>query len=350
MYRDVMCRGGIPTPEFAKAITFGLRSKGYVEDVAAMLQKYPFMNEYWEKDKRPDFEKIELPMYMVASWTSGVHVYGTLRAWNLIASKEKWLRVHNTQEWPDQQTPKYRDELRKFFDYYLKGIENDWVKTPKVRVCLHDPTGVDIVDHEIDGMPAASTKYERLYLDCGNMSLGSTPSLESSHASYSADGGETLQFRIKLDRDVNLCGYFKARIFMSTNRGDNIDLFMYVNKEDSMGVTRYFETLGCDFTGASARLRVSHRKVTNDAIYDFCHDTNNAQLLSEGEVTEIETVFWPMGMVCRKGEALVLTISPNNMRKLEFPAPPVKTINQGDHTVHSGGEYHSYIDIPAIDL
>jgi len=349
-YRDDICRGGIPTPEFCNGIKFMLRYNNAIEDLAAMLEKYPAVNDYWEKEKRPDFSSIDIPTYIVGSWCSNVHVYGTFRAWNMIASREKWLRVHTTQEWRDQQTPLYRDELRDFFDCYLYGKTNDWKDTPQVRVSLYDPTGTDIVDRKIDAFPVSDTEYRKLYLDCGGQTLSETVPQNAGVVSYSTTENGEVEFRIKFQREVYLCGYCKAYLYVSADKGGDMDLFMYVTKEDSIGVAYRPKVLGVDYCGAEARLRVSRRKIEKNELYDFCHTTDDIQILKENEIVKIETVFWPMGMVWRKGETLVLTVSHNSKRKLEFPAPPVKTINEGIHSIYSGGEHQSYIEIPEIKL
>lgn len=46
------------------------------------------------------------------------------------------LRIHSKQEWSDLYAPENVDDLQKFFDYYLKGVKNDWTHTPTVRVSL----------------------------------------------------------------------------------------------------------------------------------------------------------------------------------------------------------------------
>lgn len=46
------------------------------------------------------------------------------------------LRVHATNEWHDLYLKSTTDELQKFFDYYLKGQNNDWKQTAPVRVCF----------------------------------------------------------------------------------------------------------------------------------------------------------------------------------------------------------------------
>lgn len=42
------------------------------------------------------------------------------------AAREKWLRIHNSQERPGQYQPENTADLLKFYDYYCKGIDNGW--------------------------------------------------------------------------------------------------------------------------------------------------------------------------------------------------------------------------------
>lgn len=64
-----------------------------------MAYKYALKNSFWKRF-RPQVEKIDCPIYMVSSWTNALHVNGTFSAWQKIGSAEKWLRVHNSHEWP----------------------------------------------------------------------------------------------------------------------------------------------------------------------------------------------------------------------------------------------------------
>jgi hypothetical protein len=59
------------------------------EDVLAMLEKYPLMNEYWE-DKRARITQIQVPAYILASYSTGLHTVGSFRGYEDIASKDKW--------------------------------------------------------------------------------------------------------------------------------------------------------------------------------------------------------------------------------------------------------------------
>lgn len=368
-YRDQVCRGGIPSGGFFDELVNMLRVPNGIEDIHAMLDRYPCINEYWDTEKRVNFDKIEIPMYLVASWTSNVHPYGTLRAWNRIPSKEKWLRIHNTQEWPDQQTPKYRDELRDFYNHYLKGIDNGWEDTPRVRLSLLDPMGPDVVDFAVEDFPIPGTEYRKLYLDAEAKSLSYEPQSRENSASYHCreltteavdpfsktyytevvkEGDGLTQFRITFKEDMTLCGYFLAHLFMSTDESNDMDMFLYVSKEDSLGVAEYPIVLGVNFMGAEARLRLSDRKVICRDLFDWKHAHDGEDLFSPGQIVEFETIFWPLGMIWRKGETLVLTVSSRELQLFEIPVPPIKTRNKGNHTIYTGGRYDSYLEIPVM--
>lgn len=46
------------------------------------------------------------------------------------------LRVHSKQEWSDLYSDESTQDLRKFFDYFTKGVKNGWPSTAPVRVSL----------------------------------------------------------------------------------------------------------------------------------------------------------------------------------------------------------------------
>lgn len=37
----------------------------------------------------------------MASYSNTLHTMGTFRQWRKINIEDKWLRIHNIQEWPD---------------------------------------------------------------------------------------------------------------------------------------------------------------------------------------------------------------------------------------------------------
>jgi predicted acyl esterase len=69
-------RGGIPNPEFQERILGVCAPVGRTEDVGEMVRAYPFWNQYWE-DRRARCDKIDIPMYVVASWANALNTRGT---------------------------------------------------------------------------------------------------------------------------------------------------------------------------------------------------------------------------------------------------------------------------------
>jgi uncharacterized protein len=57
--------------------------------MVAMLGKYPHMNEYWE-DKRARIEDIDIPAYILASYSSAIHTVGSCRGFEDMKHDKKW--------------------------------------------------------------------------------------------------------------------------------------------------------------------------------------------------------------------------------------------------------------------
>ena len=101
-YRNSFNRGGRPhIPKFHNMITGGMVGRGGAEDVFAMTAKRPFFDDYWE-EKRIAIENIEdIPLYVLASYSTMLHSYGSFAVFQEAKSKDKWLRVHPYQECKD---------------------------------------------------------------------------------------------------------------------------------------------------------------------------------------------------------------------------------------------------------
>ncbi len=130
-HREVATRGGVKMPEFVKMLSdsFASTEQGGIEDVIGMMNEVETTNAWWA-DKEAELEKIDVPAYIVASYTNPIHTYGTLEGYRRISSKEKWLRIHNTGEWDDYYHKGHTQELRRFFDRYLKGEDNGGSRRP----------------------------------------------------------------------------------------------------------------------------------------------------------------------------------------------------------------------------
>lgn len=230
-YRESGTRGGIPTPEFPEMIAETFSSAhGMLEDQPRMIVEKPFLCDYW-LDKAARVENIDIPAYVVASYTNSVHTHGTFAGYRRMASKEKWLRVHNTNEWFDYYTPENVDDLRRFFDHYLKGMDNGWEKTPKVRLSVLNPGGRDIVGRAEDEFPLARTVYRKLYLSAADSTLqASLPQQEITDIYQSAAKDNKVTYRYRMDKPTEITGYMKLHLWVSAPDHDDMDLAVRVEK------------------------------------------------------------------------------------------------------------------------
>ena len=311
-YREVATRGGVMMPEFVKMLSdsFASTENGGVEDVIAMMNSQPTWNPYWE-DKEAELEKIHVPAYVVASYTNPIHTYGSLKGYRRISSKEKWLRIHNTGEWDDYYNKEHTEELRKFFDRYLKGEENGWESTPRVRVSILNPGGEDIVNRVEEDWPIPRTRYRKLYLNAEENSLQPGPAAGESWGQYDSDRKKSgVSFSMKMPEDTEICGYMKLRLWVEALDHDDMDLCVKLEKRRPSGL-KYKYTLGPGMdTAAKGYIRVSLRALDEGRSTEENPRQSMAkeEKLRPGQIVPVDILIWPMGLKFKKGDILRITV------------------------------------------
>lgn len=387
-YRESGTRGGIPAPEFPEMIAETFASAhGMLEDQPRMIVERPFMCDYWE-DKAARVENIEIPAYVVASYTNSVHTHGSFAGFRRMASKEKWLRVHNTSEWFDYYTPENVEDLRRFFDHYLKGIDNGWEQTPRVRLSVLNPGGTDIVGRAEEDFPLARTQYHKLYLSAADSALLTSLPADQAVSEYQSDSARhEVTYRYRMERPTEITGYMKLHLWVSAPDHDDMDLAVRVEKLSRDGQPLPDRT--GNLIAATGLMRVSMRQLDEarsteaEPYYTFTTE----QKLKPGEIVPVEIEIWPMGLYFDEGEILQLTVGayqpanaaiPFGSASISVPrdgftympgqpvemmtvggnatqcADPAEVVvspathNAGRHRIYTGGEYDSYLYVPVI--
>lgn len=386
-FREVGNRGGIPATAFAETILATFSGTGLVEDQPLMASKDQTRTPYW-LDKEAALARIDVPAYVVASWTNGSHTHGTFRGFRGIASTDKWLRVHNSQEWQDYHTPANVEELRRFFDHYLKGAANGWESTPRIRLSVLDPGGTDTVGRVEQEFPLARTEFRPLYLTATG-TLDPAPSAQGGEFAYPA-AGQGITFTTTFDQETELTGYLSLRLWVEARGADDMELAISVDKLSAAGQP-YEPPMMVTWT-ATGFQRVSQRRLdeSRSTPSEPLLTNTDEQLLSAGEIVPVDIAIWPMGMRYRRGERLRLTVAPNTPPpgaiELGFGVAPivlptdggtylpgthVPTVtlggskalpdfiaqqrspaplnrNRGTHVVHVGGKYDSRLLVPVV--
>jgi len=354
-YRNSIFIGGIPETGFVSMFIQRQCGAGYVDDISSMMHRYPLMNAYWD-DKRARVENIQIPAYVVASYTS-IHTLGTFDGYRRIRSTNKWLRVHNTIEWPDYYSPKNLEDLRCFFDRYLKGIRNGWEFTPRVRLSILDPGGTDQINCPEKEWPVERAQFQKLFLDASADTLSPKPVKKESSIRYkSQDEKGKVTFAIRFSKETEITGYMKLRLWVETDGADDMDMFAVVQKLDERGNHLPISVLGFPHPGARGQLRVSHREL------DEARSTPSEpylthrceQLLSPGEIVPVDIGIWPISMLWHAGQQLQVVISGYTSSWMDIAMPGNGSIfryelhNRGDHIIHTGGRFDAHLLVPFI--
>lgn len=368
-YRDTTVLGGIPDLDFACFIRDKMFGHTQVVDIEAMVKEHPLFDEYWQ-DCCPEVSRIEVPTYVVASYTNALHAAGTIRGWYELTAP-KWLRIHNTQEWPDFYAPENVEDLRRFFDRYLKEIENGWEETPQVRLSILDPGHKDTVNRVEDAFPPNDTSAHELFLNAKTGTLEDSAPTAPAAVSYAPrDKHPTASFDWVLDRDIEVFGAPLVTLYTSVEGAEDMDVHVWIEKLDRRGRRVFHQVtdlgfplgrwwmpklfkLGAKpvapaiFRGAHGRIRASRRGLDETAhpYLPRLALTKETPLPNDGPV-ELQIPLTPIGMRWHSGETLRLNVSGLSPLPLLLPGLPEPKPSVGDlHHIHTGGTFNARLNL-----
>lgn len=366
MYRELAFHGGIPDTGFYRFWYQGIVQRwpnnNQIEDLVSNQQNHPLFGSYWQHKQAP-LSNIQIPMFVCASWsTQGLHNRGTFEGFKQASSKQKWLFIHGRKEWETYYARESLEAQRQFFDYFLKGIDNDWTERPRVMYAVRDAFYKGERRSASD-WPIPETAYEALYLDASNQQLSMNEPTQISQISYDSEavdsGKDELRFNYTFKQDAELTGNMKLKLWVSTDQSDDMDLFAGIKKLDRHGNEVYFPDFNHIEDGqvATGWLRVSHRKLDPDksTIAQPWHSHDELQKLQPKEIVPVEIELLPSGTQFNKGESLEVVVKASEVVKGNS-TPGLSTryehnelLNKGQHTIYSGGQYDSHLIIPVIN-
>jgi putative CocE/NonD family hydrolase len=359
-YRDIYTGERTTGPATLSPEQLAGNRADYVQDVLA----HPLNDSYYA-ERTPDLSRVDLPALVVANWGGlGLHLRGTIRGWMGIASDQKWLKVQSGSYFHTFLQPKNVALQRRFFDRYLKGIDNGWDSEPRVEVEVRAP--VDTVKRVARGdtWPLPATQWTRLFLDAARNALAADPPSEAASASYPALSQGVTFSTSAFPHDVEIVGPVKAKLFVSSTTPD-MDIFATVCAFDTDGKEMTFIAAPEPKAPVTqAWLRVSQRKLdpqrSTEYLPFYPHDER--QPLVPGEIYEVDLEIWPMGLALPAGSRLTLTIQGKDFERPGATGPlrgvawftHDDTVDRppelfaGTNTLHTGGARQSYLLLPIL--
>ena len=355
-YRDNAFHGGIPETNFRmNAYTNGLedmRNKkfGLTENYAVMLRRHPLFDSYWWP-KAANLQSIKVPALICATYSAqGNHSRGSFEGFMDIGSADKWMVAHGRVEWPTYYDPESTALQLKFFDRYLKGIDNGMKNEPRVRYDVRKTRDEYTVRYAKD-WPLPDTQYASWYLNAGDHTLQAKPLKDAATASYASDKGESTHFDMKFTRDTTLVGHMALRLWISAEQADDMDLYVGLRKFDPNGEEVYFVGFGGNPNDIVTRgwLRVSAREKDEKRSTPWRPFLKHTQVqkVKPGEIVPVDIEILPSGTLFEKGSTVRLVIQGADI----VPNPVLRhdaSVNKGPHTVHTGGLYESRLLVPVV--
>ncbi|MGE5524643.1 MAG: CocE/NonD family hydrolase [Rhodospirillaceae bacterium] len=333
------------------------------------------------RGSQADWEKIEVPFFSVGNWTGfGLHLRGNTEAYMLSKSPHKKLRMHTGSHVHPFYTEEGRRDQLRFFDHWLKGIDNGVMQEPPVKLAIRH--GADKFEWRYENeWPLARTQWTRLYFDLSDPAPAGAPQTgklvssnpaKTSSSTYPATGlgtmgstsaasAQVMGGGIKpgmgvaletapLSEDLEVTGPLAAVLWVSSSTED-MDLFLTLRNFDPDG-DEVLETgqQGTPVPVAKGWLRVSHRELdpARSLPYRPYHKHQRRLYLEPGEIVEVHVEIWPTSMVFKKGHRIRLDVQPRDGFGSQSYMHYHADYNAGTNTLYAGGERESYLLLPVI--
>jgi len=278
-------------------------------DLGALVREH-HLDDDWHRARSADWAAVRVPFLSAANWGGqGLHPRGNFEAFTEAASTEKWLEVHGLEHWTHFYTDYGVELQRRFFDHFLKGVDNGWDRSARVRLNVRRPGEVFELREENE-WPLARTAWTRVYLDATTMGLRTSVSGAGDEVSYDPLG-DGVSFALPVSaEEVEITGPLSARLYVASST-EEADLFVVLRLLDPAGDEVTFQgALDPNTPIAQGWLRASHRALdpSRTLPYRPYHTHDREEPLVPGEIVEVEVEIWPTCVVVPPGYQVVLDV------------------------------------------
>jgi hypothetical protein len=338
---------------------------------------------------RPEVEKATAPVWIVGPQTGVViHQLGSSETF-IHSTGARAKKFDFVDAWfPHSYKASTITEHMRFFDHWLKGLDNGAMDGAPVRVQVRSGNGAHYVSEEAE-WPIARTTYRRWYLEAtasdwtGDgrrtdfLRIRETIPAAEASASYDAhlDRGRPIPAPTgfvggtprwstgisfvsdPLTEEMVLVGYMKAGLWVSSTSND-MDVFVSLRVIDEHDREIRYESMVPPIDPANIHpvghglLKVSHRKLDNKRSTDYwpvhTHTKTDHQPLRDREVVAIEVGLNPSSALIRRGSRLRIDVQPYSPAGLTNRSYDESYHAGATNTVYTGPERPSYVQLPIV--
>jgi len=301
----------------------------------------PLDGEYFLERSVPYEKGLEVPAYHGGCWgIYGLHLPGAFRSWDHWKGPKKM--IIGPPIYLDRPLYQYQYESLRWFDYWLKGIENGIMEEPPITLFV---TGADEWRTASD-WPLPETRWTPFYLHEGG--------LLSEHEFWPNEGSSS--FEDSLFNRGNLT-FVTPPLIEKTEIIGPILLKLYASTTDSEALW-FISLLDIDSQGNETLLtrgwlRGSHREldVNDSKPWQPYHSHSKPEPLNPNEIYEFDIEIRPYGILYKAGHRIGVRIKCVDDEK---PTNFLQAIGMGHLwrqsasrvTVYHNSEYPSHLLLP----
>jgi putative CocE/NonD family hydrolase len=249
-------------------------------------------------------DKITLPMYIGAPWVTRFYLPATLEGYENVSTpdKDKKLILYSPS-FPDRPYTDYHDEIVRWYDHWLKGIDTGIMDEPPIKMFV---MGVNKWRFENE-WPLARTQWEKFYLHPqGRLSTDAvrdTPEPDSftQPAPYEDPKVYSLTYKTEpFTQDTEMSGPIAFYLDASIDKGDTNWMVDLVDVGPEGGKQWI----------SSGHLKAAHRALDEEKSkpYKPVHPRQDGVQVSPGEKVQYAIALMPTANVFKKGHSLELII------------------------------------------
>jgi uncharacterized protein len=277
-------------------------------DIGRVINEHPLDDHYY-RDRSAKLSDIRVPLLSCANWGgTALHSRGNFEGYLQAGSEQKWLEVHGLEHWTEFYTKYGQDIQLRFFDHFLKGMDNGWDKQPPVQLKVRTVDGFFVRPE--NEWPLARTNWTPLALNFSRLGLGGEEDSNAQEVSFKARSSGLRLTSEPFAKGTEITGPVALRLYVASSTPD-ADIFATLNLLAPTGE----EVL---FAGASdprspltqGWLRLSHRRTdaAKSRPWRPWHSHDQIEPLVPGEVYSVDIEIWPTSIVVPVGFRLALTL------------------------------------------
>jgi predicted acyl esterase len=348
IYRDFMRPGGVRENGFS--VIWGDSSTRIMRVQTDLRKEFNSRPERdaWFESITPELERIHVPMLVCGSFSDhALHSRGAMEAFRRVSSKHKWLYTHRDGKWCHYYDPEATETRGRFFDRFLKGIDNGWERQPSVRLAIYDIGSQPAKIVGVDSWPPSGLQWSTLALDASSGTLTSAPPQQAASISFDMRRGEAV-FSWILPEDMDILGPMALRVHIEVRRAEDVYLFAGVRKIRNNVEVLYEGTFGFPLDMVTKGWqRAGHRELDRQLSTPAqpVHTHRRVEPLRKGEVVPVDIALIPHATCFRKGDVLRLELRgrwhySRNPFTGTFPFGYERS-PKGTCVIHAGGVYDS---------